>query len=74
VTYCNVRIDNVRCFDPPIYQFWMEHCEPCQDDHGWLFCMGHRACMQHGAEMRASAYRFTRTEWAADVVRIRSQR
>jgi hypothetical protein len=49
--------DGTRCPAEPAYKLWIEGCQPCKEGGlrmgiSSMDCVGHWACVQHGAEVR----------------------
>lgn len=55
-TRCRFVVDGVRCPQEPIYRVILADCLACQRG-GALFCLGHQACIEHGAKARGEQYR-----------------
>ena len=58
---CGFVEEGRRCPDPPVYRVEIAGCQVCCLRYGWLFCVGHAACVTHAAEIRAELY-----AWADD--------
>lgn len=49
--HCGMEENGEGCPDAPVYTVTFKDCPICAH-HGALFCVGHRACVGHGAELR----------------------
>ena len=63
---------SVRCPDEPVYRVWIEGCQQCATWYSTpMECVGHWACVRHGAEVRSGELDNTSGDPLA-VARIRS--
>ena len=50
---CSGSGGSVRCPDEPVYRVWIEGCQQCATRFALpMECVGHWACVRHGAEVR----------------------
>lgn len=53
---CRIIVDGEPCQNEGAYEVWFEYCAGCMEERGWLFCVGHPACVEHAAESRLNRY------------------
>lgn len=62
-----------RCPDEPVYRVWIEDCQQCATFFSFpMECVGHWACIRHGAEVRSGEYEKADSDSSLTVARIRS--
>jgi hypothetical protein len=56
-TRCRFVESRTPCPQQPIYRVVLADCLTCERERGTTSCLGHSACVHHGAGLRADRYR-----------------
>jgi hypothetical protein len=63
---CHFVDSGEKCQKPRAYELWAQECACCYQN-GFVMCVGHPACVEHAAMIRAEKYRWTADLGEGDV-------